>query len=84
MGDIIEGQIGWIAFGYLCAFGGGAIGVFTGWHLMTLKKTLPDGRKVYVYSSNTRKHGQRILLIGIPSLIIWTFIALKDRIGLYK
>jgi hypothetical protein len=78
------GHLGWIVFGYVCAIGGGGLGIMTGWHLMTFKKTLPDGRKIYVYSPSLRKQGQWILFIGVPSFIIWLFLALQDRIGFYK
>jgi hypothetical protein len=78
------GQTGWIIFGYFCAFCGGALGIFFGWYLMSFKKTLPDGRKVYAYTPSVRKHGRIIFFIGIPSLIIWSFVKLHNRFKFYN
>jgi hypothetical protein len=78
------GQTGWIIFGYISAFCGGGLGIFFGWYLMSFKKTLPDGRKVYAYTPDVRKHGRIIFFIGIPSLIIWTVVKLHNRIKFYN
>jgi len=55
----------WIIVGYICAFLGGFLGIAIGWHLFRYKKTLPTGDVVNVYSESDRKHGVRILIIGI-------------------
>jgi hypothetical protein len=60
----------WIYAGYLFALLGGLIGVFMGLALMTSKKTLPDGRKMYSYSVAHRNHGTRIFFIGITVFLI--------------
>jgi hypothetical protein len=60
--------MGWIIVGYITAFLGGVLGIFIGWHLLSFKKTLPDGQRVYEYDTNARKHGQKILIIGIVCL----------------
>jgi hypothetical protein len=62
----------WITAGYFFAFFGGLLGLFIGWHLISHKKTLPNGDRVYGYSIEDRKHGNRILILGIVFLIIWT------------
>ncbi len=46
------------------------IGLFIGWHLMSYKKTLPDGERVYGYNETDRKHAKRIFYIGIVVLVI--------------
>jgi hypothetical protein len=71
-----ESQRAWIIAGYVFSFLGGLLGLFLGWHLLTHKKTLPNGDRVYGYSVNDRKHGQRILIIGILFIIFWILIRL--------
>ncbi|HWD90244.1 MAG TPA: hypothetical protein VG367_19080 [Mucilaginibacter sp.] len=60
----------WIVIGYICALGGGILGIFIGWYLATGKKTLPDGEKVYTYSNKDRVHGRIIFYLSIPFLIL--------------
>ncbi len=69
-----EYQKSWIIAGYVFSFLGGLMGVFIGWHLISYKKTLPNGDSVYGYTVEGRKHGSNILLLGIVSFIIWLFI----------
>lgn len=64
-------QKGHIILGYIGAFLGGFLGVFYGWYLLTHKKTLPNGNRIYVFSENDRKHGNRIFIIGIIFSVIW-------------
>lgn len=64
-----EGQKTWIYAGYLFAMLGGLLGIFIGWHLNTFKKTLSNGQQVYGYTQQDRKHGFRILIIGIIMFI---------------
>jgi hypothetical protein len=66
---------GWIIAGYIFAFLGGLFGVTTGYVLMTAQKSLPDGSKVYTYTSSDRAHGKTIFVLG---LIVLAFcVALK-------
>ena len=60
-----KNQKTWINAGYIFAFLGGLIGIFIGWHLLTFKKTLPDGKRVYGYVESDRRHGIVILIISI-------------------
>ena len=62
----------WIVFGYFFAFLGGIIGVIMGAYIISRKKVLPNGDKIYAYSESDRKHGTRILLIAIVMIIIGT------------
>jgi hypothetical protein len=66
-----EGQNIYILIGYICAFLGGLLGIFIGWHLLTYKKTLPNGNRIYAYSENDRKQGNRILILGGIFIVIW-------------
>lgn len=67
-------QMTWIIVGYLMALGGGLLGLMIGWFLWQMKKTLPDGRKIHIYSQNSRMHGRNIFILGILVLafvLIW-------------
>jgi hypothetical protein len=66
-----EGQNIYIIIGYVCAILGGLLGIFIGWHLLTYKKTLPNGNRIYAYSENDRKQGNRILILGGIFIVIW-------------
>ncbi|GAA3972239.1 hypothetical protein [Mucilaginibacter dorajii] len=63
-------QNGWIIVGYIFAIMGGALGIFIGWYLVTFKKTLPDGERVYAYNENDRQQGKWILYIAIAVTVI--------------
>lgn len=69
-----ETHKGWIFAGYLLALLGGLFGIFIGWQLYNFKKTLPNGERVYVYGVGDRRHGLRILILGIIIFIITTSI----------
>ena len=62
----------WIAIGYIFSLTGGLLGILIGWLLMISKKTLPNGKKVPIYSDKDRKHGRNMVLIGI--IISWLII----------
>ena len=71
-----KGQNIYIIIGYLFSLFGGLISIFIGWHLMTFKKTLPNGTKLYAYSENDRKHGNRILILSIIFFVLWILYAI--------
>jgi len=54
-----------VIIGYISSLFGGAFGIFIGRHLMSHKRVLPNGDKVFDYSEKDRKHGKRIQYIGI-------------------
>lgn len=68
-----KSQKTYIIAGYILAILGGWLSIFIGWHLLTYKKTLPNGHKVYAYSENDRKEGNRIFILGIIFMVIWSF-----------
>ncbi len=68
-----EGNV-FIILGYIFAVFFGFIGIFFGLLIMNSKKTLPDGRKVFIYDMRTRNHGQIILII---SLILLALVFVK-------
>jgi hypothetical protein len=69
-------QRGWIIAGYISAALGGLLGLFIGWHLLSHKKTLPNGERVYSYPISDRKNGNNIFLLGILSVIFWISVRL--------
>lgn len=69
-----ESQKNWIIVGYISALLGGLLGVFIGWHLLTHKKTLPDGSRIYAYSEMDRTQGNRILILGGIFVFFWLTI----------
>lgn len=70
-----ENQKSWIFTGYVFALLGGVVGIFIGWHLLTHKKTLPNGDRVYGYTEDNRKHGRSIMILGIVFFFLWTYIS---------
>lgn len=59
---------------YLFALLGGVIGIFLGWHIMTARKTLPDGQRPYLYPASDRKHGPWIIAVGLVMLVVWLLL----------
>jgi hypothetical protein len=68
-----------IVSGYLLSLLGGLLGLFIGWHLARGKKVLPNGQRLFIYRVNDRKHGYRILIIGLISctFFVTRFYALQ-------
>ena len=69
-----EGQKSWIIGGYIFALLGGILGILIGYHLLSHKKTLPNGERVYGYTSQDRKQGKIIVILGSIFLVIWTIV----------
>ena len=67
-----KSQKTYIIAGYVFALLGGWLSLFIGWHLLSYKKTLPNGDKVYAYSENDRRQGNRIFYLGILFSALWT------------
>jgi hypothetical protein len=68
----------WIYFGYISAILGGFFGIIIGSSLIYLKKTLPNGQRVYTYGDKERKHGKRMLFISCIFLILYLIMALNQ------
>lgn len=69
-----DAQNPWIFGGYFFAILGGVVGVFIGWYLWTFRKTLPDGKQVYMYAEADRTHGKRIFIVGICCTVLWLLL----------
>ena len=59
----------WIA--YLFSLLGGVIGIIIGWHILTARKTLPNGQRAYMYQASDRRHGKWIITLGLVMLTVW-------------
>jgi len=51
----------------------GFFGIGFGLLILHLKKTLPDGRKVFVYDARTRGHGKNMLIIALITTALFFF-----------
>ena len=67
-----------IFLGYFLSVFGVLLGVFIGWTLAYLKRTLPDGRRVYVYSEEDRNHSTRMQLTALLCIIIVVLLKAID------
>lgn len=65
-----ENQQKRIVAGYVFAVLGGFVGMFIGWHLLTHKKTLPNGDSVFAYVPKDRKQGRIIFILGSIFLVV--------------
>jgi hypothetical protein len=63
----------WIDLGYVFAILGGFLGFVIGYLLLTQKKTLPNGERIFAYSLDDRKHGKRILYVGTFFFMFYIF-----------
>ena len=61
----------WIFLGYFLSVCFSLIGLFYGGVLLSFKKTLPDGHRVFSYSAKDRRHGRNMLLISSFLFIFW-------------
>jgi len=59
-----------IIAGYILALLLSLVGLFFGLAFLTAKKNIPNGKKVFTYSRNTRKHGRNIVILSAASLLL--------------
>jgi hypothetical protein len=64
-----------IALGYALAIAGALGGFLIAYHLITYKRSLPNGDMVTAFSDADRKHGERIMVLAILSVAV--FITVK-------
>jgi len=77
-----KSQSSWIIIGYICAFLGGVLGIFIGWHLSSAKKTLPDGEQIYSYTLEDRKHGRIIFYLSLVGTAVSIFFRFQREFSL--
>ncbi|UYZ65050.1 hypothetical protein [Hymenobacter weizhouensis] len=71
----------WVSIGYVLALLGGVLGILIGWHLSSHHKTLPDGRRVPSFAEEDRRHGRRMLGLGIGCGLLWLGWRLYARLA---
>ena len=59
-----------IIAGYILALLFSLVGLFFGLAFLTAKKNIPNGKKIFTYSRNTRKHGRNIVILSAVSLLL--------------
>jgi hypothetical protein len=69
----------WTYLGYLLSLLVPPVGILIGLSMASLKKTLPDGQRLYAYGDADRRHGKGILTISIIFLMVWILIWLRRR-----
>ncbi len=68
-----------IVLGYVFTLIGGFIGIFIGWNIISTKKTLPNGDRIYVYDEKDRIQGKRIVITGlIVKAIYITYYVIEE------
>jgi len=65
-----KGSIAWIILGYLLALAGGFMALIIALPFIFAKRTLPDGKRVFMYNNATRAHGKLISAIMALGLIV--------------
>lgn len=65
-----SGSTSWIILGYTLAFLSGVVALIIALPFIFAKKTLPDGRKVFIYNANTREHGKIISLLTVIVIVV--------------
>jgi hypothetical protein len=60
----------WIGLGYIAALAGGFFGLLMGWLFSNMKKTLPNGERVFVYTEADRRHGSVIFKLGLVVFLV--------------
>jgi hypothetical protein len=61
----------WTYMGYLLGFLVPPLGMFIGFSMGYMKRTLPDGQRLFAYSEADRKEGRRILALASICLACW-------------
>ena len=58
----------WILIGYLLSMVGGLLGMICGLLFWTMKKRMPNGKKVFAYDKNSRTHGMLMFFLSLVSM----------------
>ena len=66
----------YIYAGYILGLVSGLLGIFIGLSLISSRKTLPDGKKVFTYIESDRKHGLYIVILSTIVLVLRVSVAL--------
>ena len=67
----------WVLMGYLLAFLLPPFGMIVGFSMEYMKKTLPDGQRIFAYSEKDRISGRRIFVLAFACLLIWALLWIR-------
>ena len=65
--------------GYVFAFFGGVIGVIMGLCLWQTRKTLPNGKKQFMFDFQTRGHGKLMVFFSVVMLALNCILGIRDH-----
>jgi hypothetical protein len=71
----------WIVVGYLFCIVSPMIGILIALGLSRSKKTLPDGKRTYVYAESDRKHGIYMIWTSIGIFVLFALFYLVAKPG---
>lgn len=64
----------WTWMGYLCALLLPPIGMIAGFSMEYMKRTLPDGQRIFAYGEEDRINGRRIFILALVCLPVWILL----------
>jgi hypothetical protein len=64
----------WTWMGYLCALLLPPIGMIAGFSMEYMKRTLPDGQRIFAYGKEDRINGRRIFILALVCLPVWVLL----------
>lgn len=64
----------WTRMGYLLALLLPPLGMIAGFSMQYMKRTLPDGQRIFAYREEDRKNGQRIFGFAFVCLMLWILL----------
>ena len=68
----------WVWMGYLLALLLPPLGMIAGFSMEYMKKTLPDGGRIFAYSEKDRISGRRIFVLAFACLLIWILVWVRE------
>jgi hypothetical protein len=74
-----RGDLFWISVGYVMAIIGGLLSLVIALPFILARKTLPDGSRMFIYDTVTRRHGRNILIIAGVVILLSLFVNDKVR-----
>lgn len=69
-----KGNHAWIVVGYISSMLGGLLGIIIGIWFWKGKRTLPNGKRMYIFEENARIHGLYITITGIAAVFVYLFV----------
>ncbi|MGB0525049.1 MAG: hypothetical protein ACPGJS_18900 [Flammeovirgaceae bacterium] len=73
--------LSWLIFAYVLAMLAGILAILFAGYLIHSKTTLPDGRRVYFFDEQARKHGWGIAIVSLLQIIMMAYLSFTGRLG---